>query len=137
MRLVFYRGPWNTGGDPSHDWDRNTSCRIKVKRGLRRFLELMPLLTLPLNDCWGKASTPPFLIERSATSLRHLGYFEGTGAMRQTADKAALLQGHYQSMNAGFRFEIKSFFHLIEGRRNSCRFDTLIDVEKELLLFWR
>ena len=71
---------------------------------------------------------------RRRTLLGQLGHLQRAGAVRQAADKAALLEAADQPMNAGFRFEVQRILHLVEGRRNAGCGQALVDEQQQFAL---
>ncbi len=60
--------------------------------------------------------------------------FDGSGAIGEPPDEAALLERHNQAMNSGFRAQIERFLHFVEGRRHARLLEALMDEAQELAL---
>src|ERR1700722_12723670 len=63
-----------------------------------------------------------------------LDHLNGTSAVRQAADKAALLKRRDQPVNAGLGAKIERILHLVKGGRNAGLLQSLMDKTQELSL---
>ena len=68
--------------------------------------------------------------------LGHLDHFKRARAMRQTAEKPALLERRNQPVNARFRAQLDRLFHLLEGGGGVVALHMGIDEEKEFELLF-
>jgi hypothetical protein len=66
-----------------------------------------------------------------------LDHLDGTRAVRQAADEAALLERRDQTMNAGFGAQVERILHLVERRRNACFLQALMNKTKQFCLLAR
>ena len=52
-------------------------------------------------------------------AFRQFQYFQSTGAVRQAADEATLLQRCDETMDAGLRLQVQGVLHLVERGRDA------------------
>ncbi len=71
---------------------------------------------------------------RCGAFARQLYDLQRAGAVRQSADEAALLEPADQAMDARFRAQPQRVLHLVEGRRDAGSSQPLIDEHQQLVL---
>jgi hypothetical protein len=70
------------------------------------------LAQVAFDDAGGEAAAA--VAAAAARQLGQLDDLDGTGAIGQTADEAALFKRRDQAMDAGFRAKIQRILHLVE-----------------------
>ena len=72
--------------------------------------------------------------ERLGHRIRQPHDLHGAGPVRQAPHEAALLECGDQAVDAGFRFEVQRFLHLVEGGRHARLLQALMDEHEQLFL---
>ena len=115
------------GSDPAHDWHAHRLGQALAFGHLRHAAKAS------FDHAWRETAGPAGP-ERLGHGIRQPHDLHGAGPVRQAPHEAALLERRDQAVNAGFRFEIQSFLHLVEGGGHARLLQALMDEHEELFL---
>ncbi len=85
----------------------------------------------------GRETATARAAEAATGLIGELNNFNRAGAVRQTADEAALLERGNEAVNARFRAQVERILHLVEGGRNPGFLQPLMNKSQQFVLFAR
>ena len=113
------------GGDAPHDRNRDRTAAFLLRTGPHP-------AEISFDDTRRETT---LAAEALRDRFGQLDHFDGARPVWKPPDEAALLKRHDQAMNAGFRAQIQSILHLVEGGRHSRLLQAVMDEAQKLELF--